>query len=426
MGLRRFDAGSWLDHPWSRRRAPGAGSIEDRQAVAEIVSRVGREGDAALLDYSERFDGWRPADAALLRVSPAEIAAARDRLRPADLEALELAAGRIRAFHSEERWEPSVGLPGLKLLTRPVRRAGVYVPGGRAAYPSTVLMCAIPARVAGVREIALCSPPLPDGSLPPAVLAAAAIAGVDEVFRVGGAHAIAALAQGTVTIPAVDIVVGPGNRFVTLAKREVFGLVGIDSLAGPSEIVVVADEQALHLSSYLAADLAAQMEHDPDAIGVLFTESPALADAVAQEFEALLPDLDRREIVEAARGAIVVTRTVDQAVQLADEFAPEHLELVLQDGSGWAARIENAGAVFVGPHAPVALGDYVTGPNHTLPTAGAARFSGPLGVHTFLKRTSVAELTRGDLEQLQEPARAIAQLEGLQGHARSLEVRVDG
>jgi len=393
--------------------------------VAEIVQRVAADGDEALLEFSERFDGWRPEEASAFRVDRAEIAAARGRLRPGDLEALEFAARRIRAFHREERWEPTVGLPGLKLLTRPVRRAGVYVPGGRAAYPSTVLMCAIPARIAGVSEIALCSPPLPDGSLPAAVLAAAEIAEVDEVYRLGGAHAIAALAHGTVTVGAVDVVVGPGSRFVALAKREVFGIVGIDSLAGPSEVVVVADAAAVHLAAYLAADLAAQMEHDPDAIGVLFTESAVLADAVAEEFAAQVPDLERREIVEAARGAIVVTQTVEEAVHLADEFAPEHLELVLRDGGGWATRIANAGAVFVGPNAPVALGDYVAGPNHTLPTSGGARFSGPLGVHTFLKRTSVAELTRGDLEQLQEPARAIATLEGLQAHARSLEVRAD-
>lgn len=423
--LRRFDRGSWLDHPWSRRRAGALGSPEDREAVREIVGRVGREGDAALLEYSERFDGWRPGEAADLRVGAAELAAARSRLRPSELAAIEFAAGRIRAFHSEQRYEPSAGLPGLKLLTRPVRRAGVYVPGGRAAYPSTVLMCAIPAAVAGVREVALCSPPLPDGSLPPAVLAAAEVAGIAEVYRVGGAHAIAALALGTVTIPAVDVVVGPGSRYVTLAKREVFGAVGIDSLAGPSEVVIVADASTVHLAGYLASDLAAQMEHDPDAIGILFTESPVLADAVMDEFTALLPSLERREIVDAARGAVVVTETVEQAVQLADEFAPEHLELVMQDGSGWVGRIENAGAIFLGPHAPVALGDYVAGPNHTLPTSGAARFSGPLGVHTFLKRCSVAELTRGDLERLEEPARALANLEGLQGHARSLEVRVD-
>ena len=422
MGLKRFDLGSWLDSPLSRRRLDLTGLSEQRAAVQEIVARVAAEGDAALREYEERFDGWKPAPGDRFELGAAELRRALGRLQPGDRSALELAADRIRAFHQTQLYSESVGTPGLKLLTRPVRRAGIYAPGGRAAYPSTVLMGAIPARVAGVAEVVLATPPRADGTVPAAILAAAEIAGVDAVYRLGGAQAIAALAYGTATVPRVDVLVGPGNVYVTLAKREVFGAVGVDGIAGPTEILVVADGSAT--PSYVAADLASQLEHDPMAWAVLVTDSGELADAVALEFDDLLGKLERAEVVAAAHGCIVLVESVTQALQVANDFGPEHLELVLEDAERWVPSVENAGAVFVGPYTAVSLGDYVIGTNHTLPTAGSARFGSPLGVHNFLKRTSVASLNRGDLQMLQEAARAIARLEGLTAHANAVEVRL--
>lgn len=420
--LRRFDAGSWFDSPLSRRRLDLAGLEEQRAAVQEIVARVLAEGDEALREYGRRFDGWAPEAGESFSLGPDEMRQGLERLRPADREALEFAAKRIRAFHETQRFEPAVGTPGLKLLTRPVRRAGLYVPGGRAAYPSTVLMGVIPARVAGVAECVVATPPSTDGTVPAAILGAAAIAGADELVRVGGAQAIAALAYGTASVRRVDVLAGPGNVYVTLAKREVFGSVGVDAIAGPTEILIVADKTAP--PAYLAADLASQLEHDPLAWAILATDSPELADAVEREFGQLLGRLDRAEVVAAAHGCIVVTASIEEAVQVANEFAPEHLELVLEDAGRWVSQVENAGGVFVGPDAAVSLGDYVVGTNHTLPTAGSARFASPLGVHTFLKRTSVASLNRGDLELLQEACRALARLEGLTAHAHAVEVRL--
>jgi histidinol dehydrogenase len=351
-----------------------------------------------------------------------EVSGALERLAPEERSALELAAGRIRAFHETQTYDDVAGLPGLKLLTRPVRRAGLYVPGGRAAYPSTVLMTAIPARVAGVREVALATPPGKDGRVMTAVLAAAHLAGVDEVYRMGGAQAVAAFAYGTRSVPRVDLVAGPGNIYVTLAKREVFGAVGIDGIAGPTEIMVVADRSAP--AHYVAADLASQLEHDPMAWAVLVTDSRALADAVEEAFGDLLKRLDRAEVVGAAHCCIVLADSLDQAMQVANDFGPEHLELIAEDAGRLLSQVENAGAVFVGPNAPVSLGDYVIGPNHTLPTAQAARFSSPLGVYTFLKRTSVASLTTGEFGMLQEAARTLARMEGLTAHAHAVEVRL--
>jgi len=297
------------------------------------------------------------------------------------------------------------------------------VPGGRAAYPSTVLMTAIPARVAEVREVVVATPPAADGSVQPAILAAAAIAGVDAVYRMGGAQAIAALAYGTESVPRVDMIAGPGNVYVTLAKREVFGTVGIDALAGPTEIMILADGgAAAHL---VAADLASQLEHDPMAWAVLVTDSPGLADAVEEAFSDQLRELDRAETVAAAHCCLVLVGSLEEGVSLANAFAPEHLEIVTEDPQGLLEQVENAGAVFLGPHTPVSLGDYVIGPNHTLPTGGSARFSSPLGVYSFLKRTSVAEVTPGELAELAGPARRLAQMEGLTAHARAIEVRLD-
>ena len=423
MSIRRFDLGSWLDSPLSRRRLDLAGLEAEQAAVREICARVRSEGDSAVAEYSERFDGWRPAPGDGFRVPREEIDGALRRLAPGDRAALEFAARRIRQFHETQTYEGVTGTPGLKLLTRPVRRAGVYVPGGRAAYPSTVLMGAIPARVAGVREVVIATPPATDGSVPVAILAAAAVAGVDEVYRVGGAQAIAALAYGTAGVLRVDVLVGPGNVYVMLAKKEVFGAVGIDSLAGPTEILIVADAGAR--PDFVAADLASQLEHDPMAWAVLVTDSEELADRVEEEFASLVQGLDRADVIAAAHCCIVVVADLDQALQVANDFAPEHLELLTADPAPLAAKVENAGAIFIGPYAPVSLGDYVAGPNHTLPTAGGARFSSPLGVYNFLKRTSVASLNRGDLEMLREACVALANLEGLTAHAHAVEVRLE-
>lgn len=422
MTIRRFTGAEWLRSPLSRRRLELGGTEEQVAAVREICRGVASSGDTALREYTARFDGWTPRDGEPLAVPAGELRRAHEGLAPAGRAALELAAARIRAFHEAEVYQDVSGPAGTRLLTRPVRRAGLYVPGGRAAYPSTVLMTAIPARVAGVKEVALATPPDSEGRVAPAVLAAAHLAGVDEVYRMGGAQAIAALAFGTGSVPRVDVVAGPGNVYVTLAKREVFGSVGVDGIAGPTEILVVADGGApAHL---VAADLASQLEHDPMAWAVLVTDSPALADAVTEEFGDLLGKLDRAEVVAAAHCCIVLTNSLADAMRVANDFGPEHLELMGERAEQLVSQVENAGAVFVGPHAPVSLGDYIIGPNHTLPTAQAARFSSPLGVYTFLKRTSVARLTAEDFGALAGAAGTLARMEGLTAHAYALEARL--
>jgi histidinol dehydrogenase len=419
----RFDVASWQDSPLSRRRLDLSRFATERAAVAEICARVAVDGDVALRDYGKRFDGWAPGPNESFQVAAEELAAALRDLPGADRAALEFAAERIRAFHSRQVQEPPSGPPGLQLLTRPVRRAGLYAPGGRAAYPSTVLMTAIPARVAGVTEVVLATPPRADGTVPASILAAAHIAGVDAVYRVGGAQAIAAMAYGTESISRVDVVAGPGNIYVTLAKREVFGAVGVDGIAGPTEVMVVADRHAR--PDFVAADLAAQLEHDPLAWAVLVTDSSALADRVEEELENLLLGLDRAEIIRAATCCMIVAGDLDQAMHLANDFAPEHLLIDTEDAAQRATQVENAGAVFVGAYATVPLGDYAAGPNHTLPTSGAARFGSPLGVHTFMKRTSVLSLNRGDLEMLREACVRLAAMEGLSAHAHAIEVRLE-
>jgi len=420
--VRRFSVGDWLDSPLSRRRLDLSELGEQRKVVEEIVARVAAEGDPALREFGERLDGWAPGAGESFEVPEADIESARRRLPANDLAALEFAARRITEFHRSQVFSDVTCPPGLRMLTRPVRRAGLYAPGGRASYPSTVLMTAIPARVAGVADVVLCTPPSTDGTIPASILAAASIAGVDRVFRAGGAQAIAAMAYGTQSIPRVDVVAGPGNIYVTLAKKEVFGVVGVDMIAGPTEILVVADETAR--ADYVAADLASQLEHDPMAWAVLLTPSASLADAVEEEFADLLKRLDRSEVVGAAHCAIIITDSMEQALQVSNDFAHEHLEVVGEDPQRWLPLVENAGAIFLGEHAAVSLGDYVIGPNHTLPTSGSARFSSPLGVYTFLKRSSVATVTRGDLQALQEAARTLARLEGLTAHANAVEVRL--
>ncbi|HLQ62303.1 MAG TPA: histidinol dehydrogenase [Candidatus Acidoferrales bacterium] len=424
MGIKRFDVGEWLDSPLSRRRLDLSHLERERAVVQEICARVAAEGDAALREYGQRFDGWSPAADGGFDVPRAELERAWRRLPPEDRRALEFAARRIREFHSAQTYPDSVGPPGLKLLTRPVRRVGAYVPGGRAAYPSTLLMTVIPARIAGVAEVVVATPPRADGTVPTAILAAARLAEADAVYRLGGAQAIAALAYGTISIPRADVVVGPGNIYVTLAKREVFGQVGVDGIQGPTEILIVADDEAP--PEYLAADLASQLEHDPLAWAVLVTDSPRLADAVEAALAKLLAGLERAEIATAAHCCLILVDSIEQALEVANDFGPEHMELVVRDAGRWASGVENAGAVFLGPYGAVSLGDYVVGTNHTLPTAGSARFGSPLGVHTFLRRASVASLTQGDLEMLQEAARTLARLEGLGAHAHAVEVRLAG
>jgi histidinol dehydrogenase len=422
MTLQRFDIKSWRASPLSRRTLDLADLEEQQGQVRAICDRVRGEGDDALRDYGRRFDGWAPGPEEDFAVPPAEVAAAVERITPKQREAIEFAARRIREFHEAEALDPEIGRDGLRLLTRPVHRAAIYVPGGRAAYPSTLLMGVIPARIAGVAEVVVATPPASDGSVPPTVLAAAGLAGADAVYRVGGAQAIAALAYGTVSIPRVDVIAGPGNVYVMLAKREVFGSVGIDSLAGPTEIMVVADAAAQ--PEHVAADLASQLEHDPMAWAVLVTDSQDLAGRVEQQLAALAHRLNRGEVVGAAHCCIVLTHNLEEAMAVANDFAPEHLEILAADAEALAARVENAGAVFVGPWATVPVGDYVAGPNHTLPTMGAARFSSPLGVYNFVKRHSVASLTRADLEMLREACVAMADMEGLSAHAHAIEVRL--
>jgi len=405
--VKRFDAGSWRESPWSRRRFDLSQFAVERVVVSEICVRVQREGDSALRELGKKFDGWAPAQGESFAVPQAKLAEAASRLELADRAALEFAAARIRDFHERQLVQPaSVGSESLRLVTRPVKRAGLYAPGGRAAYPSTVLMTVIPARVAGVAEVALATPPRSDGSVTPAILAAAHIAGVDAVYRIGGAQAIAAFAYGTESVPRVDVVAGPGNIYVTLAKKEVFGSVGVDGIAGPT-------------------DLAAQLEHDPLAWGVLVTDSAKLADRVEEELESLVLGLERSEIIRQAHCCVVVVDHLEEAIRIVDDFAPEHLLIVAAEGERIAARVQNAGAVFVGPYATVPLGDYTAGPNHTLPTSGAARYASPLGVQTFLKRTSVLSLNREDLKTLRDATVRLAELEGLGAHAHAVEVRLE-
>ncbi|TMD14734.1 MAG: histidinol dehydrogenase [Chloroflexi bacterium] len=424
MTVKRFDAGSWRESPWSRRRFDLSQFAVERVVVAEICVRVQREGDSALRELGKKFDGWAPAQGESFAVPQAKLAEAASRLELADRAALEFAAARIRDFHERQLVQPaSVGSESLRLVTRPVKRAGLYAPGGRAAYPSTVLMTVIPARVAGVAEVALATPPRSDGSVTPAILAAAHIAGVDAVYRIGGAQAIAAFAYGTESVPRVDVVAGPGNIYVTLAKKEVFGSVGVDGIAGPTEIALVADGDAR--PDFVAADLAAQLEHDPLAWGVLVTDSAKLADRVEEELESLVLGLERSEIIRQAHCCVVVVDHLEEAIRIVDDFAPEHLLIVAAEGERIAARVQNAGAVFVGPYATVPLGDYTAGPNHTLPTSGAARYASPLGVQTFLKRTSVLSLNREDLKTLRDATVRLAELEGLGAHAHAVEVRLE-
>jgi histidinol dehydrogenase len=409
-------------------RPPAAVDPGIQQQVAEILAAVREKGDAALLELTERFDGVR-LEPAGLPVTEGEMDAAARQVAPETMAALAYAAGRIEAFHraAMPRSWSMTDAAGSRLGqdVRPLDRVGIYVPGGRAAYPSTVLMTAVPARVAGVREIVLVSPPGRDGALSPVVLAAARLAGVTEAYRIGGAQAVAALAYGTATVRRVDKIVGPGNVYVTLAKARVFGEVGIDMLAGPSEILVIADEGAD--PTLAAADLLAQAEHDPMARAVLVTPSERLADRVVAETQRQLGDLPRREIAAAAlaaNGAVVLVAGLGEAVELANRLAPEHLELLVADPEALLPRVRHAGAVFLGAATPEVVGDYVAGPDHVLPTAGTARFSSALSTEDFVKRLSVIRYSAEGLEEAWPHLAELARVEGLAGHATAASVRM--
>jgi histidinol dehydrogenase len=402
------------------------------RAVEDVLLDVRERGDAALLEYTHRFDRVDATSVAKLAISPAEMRAAFDALPAEDRAALAAAASRIRAFHERQLQLVRAGdwterdadgnLTGQRIT--PLDRVGLYVPGGKAAYPSTVLMNAIPARVAGVPELVM-TVPTPDGARNALVLAAAHLGGVTEAYAVGGAQAIAALAYGTPTIRAVDKIVGPGNAYVASAKRRVFGTVGIDMIAGPTEILVIADDSAD--PEWIALDLFSQAEHDELAQALLLTPDDALIEAVAAAIERLLPAQPRRDIIAAAlarRGALVRTRDLAEAAALANRVAPEHMELVCRDPQALLASIRHAGAIFLGHYSSEALGDYCAGPNHVLPTVRTARFSSPLGVYDFVKRTNLIEIAPAGARALGPVAARLARGEGLEAHARSAEARL--
>ena len=406
--------------------AAGEGHIDVPSVVAEVIREVAREGDRALIELTERFDGVE-LTRERLRVLPERIAAARQAAEPEFLELVRRVADNIRRYQEHILITPPEPLTraGRELGVRytPVGRVGVYVPGGRGMYPSTVLMTVIPAQVAGVREIAMASPPRCEGDVSPAVLALAGELGVSEVYRVGGAQAVAALALGTETIRPVDKIVGPGNAFVTEAKRQVMGRVGIDSIAGPSEVLIVADDTAR--PEWVAADMWAQVEHNPGS-AVLVTPSEKLAKAVKIAVEDVPGDLVRagaiRECLDAY-GAIIVVPDMDAACEVANDFAPEHLQIITADDETALGRIRNAAAIFLGPHAAVPLGDYYAGPSHVLPTGGTARFFGPLSCNDFLKASSVVRYDAAALGEDADDVIDFATREGLTAHARAIEIR---
>ena len=394
-------------------------------AVSEILSAVRRDGDRALFAYTEKFD---KVALSALAVTPGEIAEARAAMDPEFLRVLERAAANIRRFHERQVRNSFVltGPDGVVMGQRvlPVDRAGLYVPGGTAAYPSTVLMDAIPAKIAGVGEVVMVTPPGRDGRVNPAILAAASVAGVDRIFKVGGAQAIAALAYGTESIPKVDKIVGPGNAFVAEAKKQVYGTVSIDMIAGPSEILIVADGKSD--PRVLAADLLSQAEHDKMASAVLVTDSMALAEAVRDELEIRIPLLERAEIARVSidkNGKIIVADDLAAAIDIANEIAPEHLELMVDNPFDLLDRVRHAGSVFLGRNCPEALGDYLAGPNHTLPTGGTARFSSPLSVDDFVKKMQFTYFTEAALADAADDVALFARREGLTGHAKSALIR---
>jgi histidinol dehydrogenase len=394
------------------------------EKVAAILEDVRGRRDTALFEYTERFDGVK-LDSATIKVSPKEFAEARRKVKLDFIKAIKVAKARIEEFHRSQlqtSWSLGDKEETLGQLVRPLKRVGLYVPGGKAAYPSTVLMTSIPAKVAGVAEIAMCVP----APIRPEVLVAAEEVGVREIYKVGGAQAIAALAFGTESVKKVDKIVGPGNIYVTIAKKLVFGEVDIDMLAGPSEILIIADATAK--PSYIAADLLAQAEHDREATAILITIDKRLAEQVSQEVEKQLLSLSRYEIAKEAleqKAKIFVVSSLSEAIDLANELAPEHLELIVKEPFSLLSQIKNAGAVFLGSNTPEAIGDYIAGPNHVLPTNGTARYFSPLGVYDFLKKTSTIYMSAKALANLAKEAIILAESEGLDAHAKSIKIRLE-
>ena len=400
-------------------------AVDVAAVVSDIIANVRTHGDGAVLEYNKKFDG---AELTALQVSEAEIEAAFASVDAEFIRILEAAAENIRAFHSKQVRNSFViaDRPGIVLGQKvtPIEKVGVYVPGGTAAYPSTVLMDTIPAKIAGCPQIVMVTPPGRDGKINPVILAAAKIAGVDQIFKVGGAQAVAALAYGTESIPKVDKIVGPGNAFVAEAKKQVFGLVSIDMIAGPSEILVIADGKSD--PAHVAADLLSQAEHDKLASAVLVTESEALAEAVSAELERQIPLLPRAEIARASidnNGKIIVSETLSAGIEIANEIAPEHLELMVDDPFAYLDAVKHAGSIFMGRNCPEALGDYFAGPNHTLPTSGTARFSSPLSVDDFVKKTQFTYYTADALSKVAADIDYFANQEGLQAHGKSVMIR---
>ena len=403
-------------------------AVDVAAIVADIIADVKENGDTAVKAYCAKFD---KAELTSLEVTPEEIQAAVSQVEPEFLDILREAAENIRAFHSRQVRNSFViaDKPGIVLGQKitPIEKVGVYVPGGTAAYPSTVLMDTIPAKIAGCPQLVMVTPPGRDGKVNPAILAAASIAGVDRIFKVGGAQAIAALAYGTESIPKVDKIVGPGNAFVAEAKKQVFGRVSIDMIAGPSEILVIADGKSNPV--HVAADLLSQAEHDKLASAVLVTDSEELALAVQAELERQLPLLPRQEIARASienNGKIIVAETLMAGIEIANEIAPEHLELQVDDPFSYLDAIQNAGSIFLGRSCPEALGDYFAGPNHTLPTSGTARFSNPLSVDDFVKKSQFSYYTPEALAKAADKIAAFAEKEGLRAHGRSVTIRKEG
>jgi len=398
------------------------------EAVRKILNDVKEKGDEAVLRLTHQFDRHTlPLEK--IRVTSDEIKAAYKEINQEELDALGEAAKRVRLFHERQKqdsWTYEEDGIVLGQMVKPLEIVGIYVPGGKASYPSSVLMNAIPAKVAGVKRIVMCSP-FPEGQTRPHVLVAADLAGVTEIYKIGGAQAVAAMAFGTGTIPRVDKIVGPGNIFVALAKRLVFGVVDIDMIAGPSEILIVADHSAN--PSYVAADLLSQAEHDEDAVPILLTPDEPLAKNVKKELEKQVKVLNKKNIAEISlrnNGYLLVTESLQDAVDMANKIAPEHLELALEKPEEWAQKVQNAGAIFLGHYTPEAMGDYLAGPNHVLPTSGTARFSSPLGVYDFIKRTSLISYTREALQNCGKTVQLLAEMEDLGGHANSVKLRLDG
>ena len=406
-------------------RTSGSAQTKARHTVEEIINEVSIHGDSAIAEYTKKFDGFTPDP---LNIEPEELKKAWEET-PLELqEALTIAYKRIKEFH-QLQIPKDISIEGiygeqLGRKWKPVQRAGIYVPGGRASYPSTVLMNAIPALVAGVEEVVMVTPAGKSGKINRTVLAAAHLVGIQKVFRIGGAQAIAGLAYGTKSIPKVDVISGPGNLYVTLAKKSVYGKVGIDSLAGPSEVLIIADQTAK--VTHVATDLLAQAEHDPLAAAILITTDLSLAKALPTEINRQLKDHPRKEICKKSLeswGLIIICKDLNKCIELSDIFAPEHLELLAKNPNNLIKNIKNAGAIFLGPWTPEAIGDYLAGPNHTLPTSGTARFSGALSVETFMKNTSIIQFTENALKETKDAVIALANSEGLHSHAESIRIR---